>query len=303
MRAFHVLATELNFTRAAARLHLSQQALSVQIRQLETRIGATLFTRSTRQVTLTDAGRALLVRVPDILDSVGEAIAETRDIQAGAQRNLVVGMGGVAGLDITPRILRAFAAEQPATLLTIRNMEFHDASAGLASGAADVALVWLPTVDGIETTALLTDERVAVLPADHPLTAQDSIQPAELAAEPFVWVEEMDATVRDYWTLADYRDGRPPLVGAKIAGFEDLFAAIRSERAVSASPNSVVRSFPWTGIATRPLAGLPPAVMAVARRNDDFRPAVTAFIDIAAAVAVELAGITPELETPPTEPQ
>ena len=70
LRAFLALAEELNFTRAAARLHLAQQALSAQIRQLELLVGTTLFTRTTRRVELTAAGHALLERAPGLLEGL-----------------------------------------------------------------------------------------------------------------------------------------------------------------------------------------------------------------------------------------
>jgi epsilon-lactone hydrolase len=73
-RAFVAVAEELNFTRAAARLHLAQQALSAQIRQLEALLGTPLFIRTTRTVELTGAGRALLERAPALLADVDEAL-------------------------------------------------------------------------------------------------------------------------------------------------------------------------------------------------------------------------------------
>lgn len=278
LRAFEVLAQELNFTRAAGRLHLTQQALSSQIRDLERRVGAQLVARTTRTVALTDAGRTLLRHVPGILLSIGQAVAETRQAAHGSRDNLVVGMGGVAGLTLTPTLLRAFAAEHPDVEVTVRNVDFGDASYGLASGATDVALAWLPAPAGIETVPLLEDRRLAVLPADHPLTARAEVDPADLAVEPFVWIDEMDARVRDYWTLAEYRIGRPANVGARITGFEDSWTAVRAGQAVAASPAMMLTALPGPDIVTRPIRGLPPAQLGVCRRAGDDRPLVLAFI-------------------------
>jgi DNA-binding transcriptional LysR family regulator len=281
LRAFEVVAQELNFTRAAGRLHLTQQALSSQIRDLERRCGAMLLTRTTRSVALTDAGRTLRRHVPGILFSVGQALAETRVAASGAHGTLVVGVRGVAGLDLMPRVLRAFSVEQPSVEVTVRNVEFGDASAGLASGATDVALAWLPTPDGVDAVPLLEDRRVAVLPADHPLARQAEVNAADLADEPFVWIDEMDAPVRDYWTLGEYRGGRPVKVGARITGFEDAWAAVRAGKAVAASPATVLNELVGPDIVTRPVRGLAPAVLAVCRRDSDHRELVRAFIEIA----------------------
>jgi DNA-binding transcriptional LysR family regulator len=285
LEAFRVLADELNFTRAAGRLHITQQALSTQLRQLEHRVGASLFERTTRTVALTDAGRTLLGHVPGILAAVDRAVAETRETLAGERGTLTVGLSGVAGLDLTPRVLRDFATARPKVALNVRNVDFSDSSSGLLSGVADVALLWLPVPDELEVVPLLEEPRLAVLAADHPLAAREQLSAEELAEQPFVWIEDMDAATRDFWTLAAHRGGRPPRIGSTISGFEDLFAAVRSGRAVSASPASVVRALPWTDLVVRPVNGLAPATLAVCRRSGDTRPMVDAFVRSALAAA------------------
>jgi DNA-binding transcriptional LysR family regulator len=285
LEAFQVLADELNFTRAAGRLHITQQALSKQLRQLEHRVGACLFDRTTRTVALTDAGHTLLGHVPGILAAVDQAMIETRETVAGERGTLTVGLAGVAGLDLTPRVLRDFAAVRPQVALNVRNIDFSDPSAGLLSGAADVALLWLPAPDTLEVVALREEPRLAVLAADHPLAARDELSAEELAEQPFVWIEAMDAATRDFWTLAAHRGGRPARIGSTISGFEDLFTAVRSGRAVAASPASVVSALPWTDLVVRPVHGLAPATLAVCHRHGDARPVVEAFVRSALAAA------------------
>lgn len=291
LEAFKVLAEELNFTRAASRLHITQQALSTQLRQLEHRVGASLFERTTRTVALTDAGCTLLGHVPAILSAVDQAMAETRETVAGERGTLTVGLAGVAGLDLTPRVLRDFAATRPQVALNVRNIDFSDPSAGLLSEVTDVALLWLPVPDELHVVPLLEEPRLAVLAADHPLAAREQLDAEELAEQPFVWIEAMDTATRDFWTLAAHRGGRPPRIGSTITGFEDLFTAVRSGRAVSASPASVVRALPWTDLVVRPVNGLAPATLAVCHRSGDTRPIVDAFVNSAlSAAGVSMSG-------------
>ena len=285
LHAFQVLAQELNFTRAADRLHVTQQTLSAQLRQLEGRVGVTLFDRTTRAVSLTDAGRTLLGHVPEILAAVDRAVVETLETVAGERGTLTVGLAGVAGLDLTPRTLRDFAEARPMIALNVRNIDFSDPSGGLATGDVDVALLWLPVPDSVEAVPLLDDVRMAVLAADHPLAAKEEISAAELAEQPFVWIEGMDPVSRDYWTLAEHRGGRPARVGATISGFEDLFAAVRAGQAVSASPSMVVGSLPWPDIAVRPITDLAPTTLAVCHRRGDERHVVEAFVQSAVSSA------------------
>jgi DNA-binding transcriptional LysR family regulator len=288
LRSFLVVAEELNFTRAAARLHLAQQALSTQIQQLERELGVTLFVRTTRQVSLTSSGRKLLDQLPGAVSKVDSLLSEIA-AQANGAGQLTLGLLATSLLEFTPRLLRTFAAERPNVSVTIRNVPFSDPSGGVRDGQCDAALVWEPfQARDIECQALFEDERVAVLAADHPLAKLPRVPAELLAAEPFVWVDDMDPVARDFWTLSEQRGGRPARVGARITGFEDLFAAVRAGQAVAASPSSIAGALPWPDLTIRPVEGLPPAVVSICRRAGDGNPVVDALVECALRVAREM---------------
>ncbi|WP_239491787.1 LysR family transcriptional regulator [Luteitalea sp. TBR-22] len=299
LQAFVVLAEELNFTRAAARLHVVQQALSTRIRQLEDDLGVTLFTRTTRHVALTPAGETLLTHVPAALQGVASALDQARQATGAERGSLVLGLLATAPLDFTPRLLRALAAEYPHIDVTMRNVAFDDPTGGVRAGETDVALVWRPFDErDVACAPLFADARVAVLPADHPLTASGLVEAEALAAEPFVWVDDMDSVARDFWTLAEVRQGRPPRIGAHVTGFEDLFAAVRAGRAVAACPASVTDALPWRDVVTRPVRGLGPAIVAACWRRTDANPLVQAVV----ACAQRLAQGAPDADAPVPAP-
>jgi DNA-binding transcriptional LysR family regulator len=102
--------------------------------------------------------------------------------------------------------------------------------------------------------------------------------------EPIVWVDDMDPVARDFWTLRDHRAEEPARIGARVTGFEDLFAAIRAGRAVAACPSSVVRGLPFADVVVRPVRDLEPARVAVCRRADDENPSADAFMQTAIAL-------------------
>lgn len=286
LRSFLVLAEELNFTRAAARLHMVQQALSAQISQLEEELGAALFVRTTRRVELTPAGHALLASAPAALGTFDSALQQARAGADGDVGTLSLGLLATALLDFTPMLLRAFAKDRPNVEVSIRSIAFDDPTGGVRSRATDAALVWRPFDEtGLSCEPLFTEERVAVLPADHPLARQKRIDAGALAAEPWVWVENMDEQARAFWTLSAERGGHPPRIGATIAGFEDLFAAVRAGRAVAASPKSIAGTLPWKDLVTRPVRGLAPAIGVVCWRTADRSPIVRAFVDCAKQTA------------------
>ena len=259
-----------------------QQALSAQMRQLEEELGAELFVRTTRKVELTAAGRALMASAPAALGTFNSALEQARAGAAGDVGTLSIGLLATAPLDFTPKLLRAFAAARPGVEVSIRNVAFDDPTGGVRDRITDVALVWRPFDEtGLSCEPLFAEERVAVLPAEHKLARQNSIDASELAAEPWVWVEDMDDVARAFWTLAAERGGHPPTIGATITGFEDLFAAVRAGRAVAASPKSIASTLPWKDLVTRPVRGLAPAVAALCWRSDDRSPIVRAFVECA----------------------
>ncbi len=106
LRAFAAVAAELNFVRAAERLHISQPALSQTIRQLESTLNLKLFDRDTRHVRLTAAGALILEDVLGILDRYQAFIDRSRDIAKGRRGTLKVGYLIGAGVDIVPSIIR-----------------------------------------------------------------------------------------------------------------------------------------------------------------------------------------------------
>jgi DNA-binding transcriptional LysR family regulator len=289
LRSFAVLAEELNFTRAAARLHLAQQALSAQMKQFEERVGVQLITRTTRTVELTPAGQALLEYIPQLLGDLDRALDAARQVARGETGRLTVGLLASGPLDFTPKVLRAFSRARPSVAISVRNVGFDDPTGGVRAGDTDVALVWLPfRMDGLMCEVLFEDPRVAVLPRGHPLATRAELRAAELAAEPFGWVEGLDPVAQAFWTLAEHRGGRPQRVGARITGFDDYFAAVRAGQAVAATPRSIANTLPWPDIELRRVKDLAPAQLALCWRAGGTDPLVAAFVKTALTVRDEL---------------
>jgi len=179
---FLAVADELHFGRAAARLGIAQPALSKAIRQLERRLGVTLFERTSRAVALTEAGRVLRREARVALEAVSAAALRTQ--RAGTRDpRLILAMkpGGDAGL--LPAILACYERDPEALPVEV---VFGASPAGmLRDGRADAALLYAPPdeLGGFDTEALLTEAPVAVLPAAHPLAQRASLRMADLAGE------------------------------------------------------------------------------------------------------------------------
>src|SRR5690606_4486302 len=113
LRYYVAVAEERHFGRAAERLHMAQPPLSQQIRQLESELGLTLLTRTTRRVDLTPAGVAYLDRAREILAAVDDAGAEANRIASGRSGRLAVGCVGSATCSLLPDLARRLRAELP----------------------------------------------------------------------------------------------------------------------------------------------------------------------------------------------
>jgi len=179
---FLAVAEELHFGRAADRLGIAQPALSRAVRQLERRLGVTLFERTSRTVALTDAGRVLQDEARVALDAVSAAAARTRRAGTREPRLLfALKPGGDAGL--LPAILAGY--ERDPGPLPVEVVFGADPAGMLRDGRADVALLYAPPDDvaGLDTEPLRTEAPMAVLPAYHPLARRDSLRMAELDGE------------------------------------------------------------------------------------------------------------------------
>ena len=115
LRAFVVVADELNFTRASERLFIAQQALSSQIQQLEGRLGIKMFERTTRKVSLTDAGEQLLPYAVAMLGALDEGLALLESARRTEHALLKVGLSGTAVVPLVSETMRRFAGRHPAS--------------------------------------------------------------------------------------------------------------------------------------------------------------------------------------------
>ena len=185
---FVAVAEEQNFTRAADRVHISQSGVSAQIRQLERELGAELFDRSARTVTLTVAGKAALEHARAALaaaGAVGQAVSEVTDLIRG---RLTVGM--VIGCTLTPLFdaLAAFHQAHPGVEISLLEDSSDRLAEGVRTGAVDLALIGAAaaTPEGLDALTIINERLVVAVPAGHPLAKQRRVTLRDLVAYPIV---------------------------------------------------------------------------------------------------------------------
>ncbi len=288
LRYFVAAAEELHFTAAAERLHVSQPALSKQVRLLERHLGAELFLRHPRSVSLTAAGAALLDHARAVLAGWDGAVGAVRRARATERRVLVVGIHTGVGRDLQRRTLAAFAQSQPEWQVSLRLCSWADPSAGLADGTSDVAYLWLPAPDQplLVTHMLCREPRWVALPDDHRLADRAEISWPELLDEPFIALPTTAWALRDFWLAVDERPAeRPAVIAAEVTNAEETFELVGAGIGIALLAAGNARIYQRPGIRTVPVPDLALSQLAIARRRDDRRPAVSDLVAAATAAA------------------
>ena len=284
LRALLAVAEELNFTRAAERLHLTQQALSGQIRQLEERVGTRLVERDTRRVELTRAGHTLYAQARPLLASAEHAITTTRAAGGEATR-LTIGYIAPLTRRLVAPAVELFVSEHPQVEVQIHFGNFLDPLAGLRESAADVAFLYGEFEhDGIELHHLWSELRGVALAADHALARSPEVSIAEFVREPLIEVPSRDPVWNDFWIAAEHRGRQPARKAASVHTVDALIEAIAIGLGVALSVEPAVEALGGpAGVVFRPVPGLAPLDVWVAHRRGDERPEVVAFRDAAVA--------------------
>jgi DNA-binding transcriptional LysR family regulator len=285
LRYFIAVAEELNFSRAAERLHMAQPPLSAAIRQLERDLGVELFTRTTREVKLTDAGRAFLDGARRTLADAERAAEDAKRAAAGDLGRVRIAYSWSARFETLPVLGRAFRESNPGVELLAQEMWNGRMPPAFATGSIDVALSICPEIAAELELAPIRKERfVALLPEQHPLVGEGAIPLSALADEQFVlFPRDIAPRLHDAF-LAIYRR----------AGFEPQ---VRNESFHTGWDLGVLSEIPAVALAPQTVAsGLPDGIVAVALseptdaletcvvwRSDDTSPAVAAFVEVARA--------------------
>lgn len=195
IHAFAVAAETENFTKAARRLHLSQSAISQQIRSLETYLGIPLFQRSGRSVYLTDAGRTLLPMAQQVLRLTQQIEETMQSLQQEVFGHIVIGCTTTAGKYILPLIVAAFRQRYPNVQVTIENCSDGPVLDLLTNQQVHLGVSSTQIAHpDVECQPFFVDQVVMVVPADHQLTHRSCVHPSDLLGIPFILREPKSST-------------------------------------------------------------------------------------------------------------
>jgi DNA-binding transcriptional LysR family regulator len=283
LRYFVAVAQELSFHRAAEHLHVAQAAVSEQIRKLEAELGVRLFMRTSRGVTLTDSGTAMLEEARRVLRQAEAAERAARHAHARSIGRLRFGYLPDAMPPRVPHALRAFTAAAPDIRLTLQTGGARALLDDVRMKRLDVALICLPApTSGLHVVRIGEEGTVAAVPDSHPCANERFISLKALEGAPFVQLSRaMNPAFHDSVISVCSEGGlAPTLVDVGEPGLEHLLLAVASGAGVAVLPESAATRYCTPGVQFRPLA--PPAPVCemalVARAEPD--TVTTAFLSL-----------------------
>lgn len=198
LQALMSVADTGSFSRAAERLHLSQPAISKRIATLEDQIGAALFNRVGRRITLTQAGQALLPHARRVLRDLEDARRALSRVSRQVSGRLSLGTSHHIGLHRLPPVLRHYTKHYPSVDLDLHFMDSEAACESVTHGSLELGIVTLPLhpFPNLSRRTIWTDQLCVVVAPDHPLARVSNQQPSDLAKYPAVLPDERTFTCR-----------------------------------------------------------------------------------------------------------
>jgi DNA-binding transcriptional LysR family regulator len=245
IRSFLSIAETLHFGRTAELIHLSQPALSLQIRALEEEVGVRLFERNRRKTTLTAAGFAFRDDAVRALSQLDQAIRSARLAANGKLGVLRIGFISTAGSEIVPNIFRQFRELNPEVEISLRAITTADQVQMLETGSLDVGFLRLP-VGGHPALDVVTVHRepfVLVVPASHKLAKRRKVRLSEVSGEDIVMYERRYAPGFHDLIFGMLRDARiVPNVSQMGAEISTLISLVDAHMGIAILPASAVKN-------------------------------------------------------------
>jgi DNA-binding transcriptional LysR family regulator len=269
LRCLVAIVDEGTFTDAAIALRVSQAAVSRTLAGLERALGVRLLRRTSREVTPTVTGLRVVAQARRVLADVAVLVQEA----TSGHTRVRIGYAWSAVGRHTVAFQRRWAADHPGTELHL--VRVNTASAGLAEGACDLAVVRRPLEDRRFDTAIVgLERRLCALPADDPLARRRSVRLADLTGRT-LWVDRRTGTTTpELWPP----DSRPTV--RETHDVDDWLTVIAAGRGIGVTAESTANQYPRPGIVYRPVRDAEPVAVRLAWWRDDPHPALQAVLEL-----------------------
>ncbi len=280
IRSFLSIAETLHFGRTAELIHLSQPALSLQIKALEEEVGVRLFERNRRKTTLTAAGLAFRDDAAAALSQLEQAMRSARLAANGKLGLLRIGFISTVGSEIVPNIVRQFRELNPEVEFSLRAIPTADQVQMLESGTLDIGFFRLP-IGGHSALEVVTVHRerfVLVVPASHKLATRKRVRLSEVSGQNFVLYERTYAPGFHDLIFGMLRDARiVPNISQTAAELSMLISLVDAHMGVAILPLSAVKHSVASVVACDILDRIPMSEIGMAVRKGTRAPVVDNF--------------------------
>ena len=255
LRAFSAVARTASFTRAATELHLSQPALTVQIRELESALGLKLVDRNTRRVQLTAIGRELLPVFERVLGDIRAVAENARELAAGDRGTVQVAALPSLCSRLIPQAMARLKKSHPGITVKLQDTVALRILAAVRSEEADIGIAAFGRLGaGFETTPLAEDRMVAVLPRRHPLASRPTLTLKELARHPLVFMDSQ-SSVRALVEAGLREASVQAAPDHEVTYMSTAVGLVQAGLGVAVLPATALELGVAQGIVTRPLRG------------------------------------------------
>ena len=237
MEYFVTVAEELNFTRAAERLHMSQPPLSSQIRQLEEDLGTELFLRGKRHLQLTPAGNLLLPRARAILNLADTTRTELRALHGEVSGTLRIAIVEGRAPFIVAGWIAGFHERYPGVKFRLWNGSSDDVLLQMNKGLSDLAIIAAPyDREHLEGILAAREPWVAILPAGNPLSEKEQVSLADLGSEPLI-IPQRKSRIEAIWRWFG-EVGMRPNVLCEMSSYLDAVALVERGTGIGIFPKT-----------------------------------------------------------------
>ncbi|WP_194816520.1 LysR family transcriptional regulator [Nocardia sp. XZ_19_385] len=288
LEAFLTLAEELHFGRTAERLHVTTSRVSQTIRQLERRIGAPLFERSSRRVVLTVVGKQLRDELRPAYDQIaaGVAAASSGNLLI---RTLTVGFSAPWCGNLIIKSAKVFRDRYPGSVVTVEEIQLTDPLGRMRSGAVDLQLTEFPISEPDISTGpiIFSEPRSLMVPADHPFASRDSVSLEDLADTTLITInsEAVPRYWMDYYFPRRTPSGRPIPQGPAAVYWPEVLVHVSQGAGVSTVSAAAEQFHTRPGMAFVPFRDAPPIdyglMWPTAHKNPLVRPFIETIRELA----------------------
>jgi len=280
IRSFLSIAETLHFGRTAELIHISQPALSLQIRALEEEVGVRLFERNRRKTTLTAAGAAFRDDAAAALSQLEQATRRAKSAANGKLGLLRLGFVSTAGSEIVPDIVRQFRQLNPAVEFSLRNILTAEQVHMLETGSLDIGFLRVPIGEhsALDIVVVHREPFVLVVPSSHKLAKRKRVWLREVAGQDFVMYERTYALGFHDLMVGILRDaGIVPNVTQTAVEIPTLLSLVASGMGITIMPASVVKHYVASVVACNILDRIPMTEIGMAVRKGTRAPVVDNF--------------------------